>query len=136
LNQLGKAGRRWDLARHLRLHGSISVRDYMQQYGVGQKRAIAELRAFGCPLSSGTGRKQSDIYLDPTEDVIGDIQDSIGYTRGGFPFASREEIAGWIGADRDEADGHYPDWLRREPENDIGEPESSRNHRAAKRRKR
>jgi radical SAM protein with 4Fe4S-binding SPASM domain len=136
VNQLGKTGRRWDLTRHLRLHGSISVRDYMQQYGVGQKRAIAELRAFGCPLSSGTGRKQSDIYLDPTEDVIGDIQDSIGYTRAGFAFASREEIAGWIGADRDEADGHYPDWLRGQLDDDLGEPVSSRNHRTANRRKR
>ena len=58
-HQLGKAGRRWDLARHLRRHGSISVRDYMQQYGVGQKRAISELRAFGCRPASGTGRKQS-----------------------------------------------------------------------------
>ena len=126
VNQLGKTGRRWDLARHLRLHGSISVRDYMQQYGVGQKRAIAELRAFGCPLNSGTGRKQSDIYLDPTEDVVGDIQDSIGYTQASFPLASREEIAGSIGAARDEADGHYPEWLRREREDDFGDLESAR----------
>ncbi|MCY2990156.1 MAG: SPASM domain-containing protein [Planctomycetota bacterium] len=123
LNQLGKAGRRWDLERYLRSHGSISVRDYMQRYGVGQKRAIAELRAFGYFLVSGTGRKQSDLYQGSTEDVIGDIQDMIGCTTGGVPFASREEIAGWIGDERGEMDDHYPRWLRRQLEDDLGELE-------------
>ena len=112
LDQLGKAGRRGDLARYLPSRGSISVRDYMQRYGVGQKRATSELRAFGCPLASGTGRKQSDVYLDPTEDVIGDIQEAIGGTAGGVPFASRNEIAHWIGGEHGEADQHYPHWVR------------------------
>ena len=134
LNQLGKAGRRWDLARYLRSNGSISVREYMKRYGVGQKRAITELRAFGCFLASGTGRKQSDVYQGLTEDVIGDIQDAIGGTAGGVPFASRDEIARWIRGEGGKSNRHYPHWLRRQPDEDIGEPASPRTDRTRKRR--
>jgi hypothetical protein len=45
--------------------------------------------------------------------VIGDIQDLIGHTAGGAPFASREEIANWIGAEHGESDSDFPQWLRR-----------------------
>ena len=131
LEQLGKAGRRWDLARHLRRYGSISVRDYMQRYGVGQKRAIKELRAFGYLPASGAGRKRSDIYLDPTEDLIGGIQRDIGFTSGGFPFASREDIARWVREESDEADRRYPHWLRPQVCDGIGEPVSPRSGRTS-----
>jgi hypothetical protein len=118
---LGKAGRRWDLGKYLRSHGSISVRDYMRRYGVGQKRAVAELRAFGCLHTSGTGRKQTDVYLNRTEDVIADIQDMIGGTVGGVPFASRDEIARWLECGI-ETNDHYPKWLRRQFDQDVGKP--------------
>jgi radical SAM protein with 4Fe4S-binding SPASM domain len=112
VNQLGKAGRRWDIDRYLRSHGSISVGEYMQRYAVGQKRAISELRAFGYPLQSGTGRRQSDVYGNATEDLVGEVQQMIGFTSGGVPFAARDEVARWSGADSVAADGHYPHWLR------------------------
>jgi len=136
LEQLGKAGRRWDLARYLPQHGSISVRDYVQRYGVGQKRAIKELRASGCSLASGTGRKQSDIYEDPTADLNGDIQQIIGFTPGGVPFVSGDEVARWVAEDSDEADCHYPRWLRPQICDDTGSSVSPRSHRTSDRRKR
>lgn len=111
INQLGKLGRKWDIDRYLRLHHSISVREYMQRYGVGQKRAISELRNFGCFMESGTGRRQSDVYVTRTEDLIGEIQDMIGSTSGGVPFATREEVARWIGQEDVESFGNYPRWL-------------------------
>lgn len=112
VNQLGKAGRRWDIDRYLRRHGSITVREYMQRYGVGQKRAISELRAFRYRLQSGTGRRQSDVYGNGTGDLIGEIQQMIGGTSGGVAFATRDEVARWIKDESAEADVHYPRWLR------------------------
>lgn len=141
LNQLGKMGRRWDLTQYLRRNGSVSVRDYMQRYGVKQERAVKELRAFGCARasSSGTGPKQSDLYLDPTEDVIGEVQEFIGGTAGGVPFASREEIARWIGEEHGEADRQYPRWLRPRPDEEnvfVDEHASPRGGGRQKRRRR
>ena len=118
LDHMGKRGRRWDLTRYLRRRGEISVGQYMERYGVGQQRALKELRAFGCApaSSSGTGRKKSDVYLDPTEDMIEAIQYDIGCTPGGLPFVSREEVARWLNEEPEEADCYYPRWLRRPSE--------------------
>ena len=43
------------------------------------------------------------------EDLVGDIQSSIGYTSAGFPFASREQIECWI--HEPEQIAFYPEWL-------------------------
>ncbi|MHB8125286.1 MAG: radical SAM protein [Desulfitobacteriaceae bacterium] len=64
----------------------------------------------GCPapvLSQAKLRKYGKFELS---DTIADIQESIGFTEGGFPYATFEEIQGWL----EEEDGHgYPQWLIR-----------------------
>jgi hypothetical protein len=90
----------------------------MARYRVGQKRAVSELRRFpglilaapaggNKPKSSG-GRK-ADQYELVVEDVIGDIQDMIGYTSWGFPYATREQIADSLGLTS--SGMSYPGWL-------------------------
>lgn len=112
LTQLGKIGRGLDLAGYLRMHRVISVGEYMERYGVGQKTAIRELNACS-QASSRTGkavRKKKDVYEYVEGDIIRDIQDSIGYTSGGVPFASYEEIARWV---EDPAyTENYPQWIK------------------------
>jgi hypothetical protein len=100
-----------ELRRFLDHNGSITVAEYMERYDVGQKRAMAELRRFPELRleSGGTGRRRTDRYVPVIDDVIGDIQESIGTTSWGFPYAMREQIAEWIGATAETT--HYPRWL-------------------------
>lgn len=62
----------------------------------------------GCPepvLAPAKLRKYGKYELSGT---ILDIQESIGFTDGGFPYASFDEIQGWL----EEEDGYgYPKWL-------------------------
>lgn len=109
LTELGKTGRQVDFVNYLKECSEISVADYMERYGVGQKTAVSELR--NSQIShclTGKGRKIKDIYQDLLEDTIWDIQQSIGNTNAGFPYASYDEIAEWI-EEKDNED--YPKWL-------------------------
>jgi radical SAM protein with 4Fe4S-binding SPASM domain len=108
---LGKAGRRVDLEEYFQHHGEISVIQYMERYGVGQESAVRELKATKYLSKSdpkAIGRKMTDHYMLLEEDLVRDIQDTIGYTDGGFPYASREEIIDWLGL---EDNSDYPRWL-------------------------
>lgn len=112
IRELGKDGRVADFKQYIEGYGSITVGEYMERYGVGQRRAVAELKRFpelyrGDPKS--TGRRKIDRYEFIEDDIIAEIQDSIGYTSGGFPYASREEIAEWILDPSVTA--NYPQWL-------------------------
>lgn len=80
----------------------------MLRYGVGQTKAIKELRAEGLLTADGdNGRKKSSLYFAP--DTINEIIEMIGSTPGGVPFVSREEVAAWL-----EEDSHnYPAWIKR-----------------------
>ncbi|NLC45146.1 MAG: hypothetical protein GX783_12805, partial [Clostridiales bacterium] len=49
-----------------------------------------------------------DKYIDEYYDVIAEIQDDIGYTDAGFPYARRDEIEKWL---EDENDRGYPAWI-------------------------
>jgi radical SAM protein with 4Fe4S-binding SPASM domain len=111
LQALGRDGRVADLRRFLDHNGSTTVAEYMERYGVGPKRAMAELRRFPELRleSGGTGRRKTDRYVRVIDDVIGDIQESIGTTSWGFPYATREQIAERIGASAETT--HYPRWL-------------------------
>lgn len=112
LRSLGKSGRSIDLEKYCRRHSRISVAEYMERYGVGQESAIRELNAATYLEKSdlqATGRKKTDCYELVENDLIRDIQDSIGYTTGGFPYVTREQIEEWLEAE-DEAD--YPHWLQ------------------------
>jgi len=51
-----------------------------------------------------------DSYASFHEDVISDIQGSIGYTSAGFPLATYEQIAEWIEEPSD-VEG-YPLWTK------------------------
>jgi len=61
----------------------------------------------GCPaplLSPPEHQK----YVNKMDDIIWDIQESIGYTEGGAPYATFEQIKGWL----EEEDNYgYPKWL-------------------------
>ena len=112
LQSLGKDGRVADFKHYIKESFSITVGEYMERYGVGQRRAISELRRFpelhrSDPKS--TGRRKIDRYEFIEDDIIAETQDSIGCTSGGFPYASREEIAGWIFDPSVTA--NYPQWL-------------------------
>lgn len=108
LNQLGKIGRAMDLAEYIKDSGSISVAEYMERYEVGQRTAIKELNASPDVLnvSEKPARKKKDEFVSSHEDIIQDIQGSIGYTSGGFPYATSEEIEEWI------REPDYPAWIR------------------------
>jgi len=112
LTQIGKIGRSLDLIEYLEQHSTISVAEYMERYGVGQRKAIKELSASPHALST-TGkpaRKKKDTFEYVKDEIIQDIQDSIGYTSGGFPFASYEEISEWI--ETPSSLGDYPKWIK------------------------
>ncbi|MBA1334937.1 MAG: hypothetical protein HPY66_0558 [Firmicutes bacterium] len=47
-------------------------------------------------------------YAEDGYDVIADIQDVIGYTDAGFPYATREEIEKWLEEDNNR---NYPSWM-------------------------
>ncbi len=112
LTQLGKVGRGLDLAQYLKDCGTISVGEYMKRYGVGQRTAIKELNNSpnATSMSGKPAKKKTDNYTFFHEDVISDIQDSIGYTSAGFPLATYEQIAEWIEEPSD-VEG-YPLWIK------------------------
>lgn len=111
LKQLGKIGRRLDLPEHLQKYSVISVGEYMERYGVGQRTAIKELRTCGQAVSvtAKLARKKTDQYEYAGDNIIRDIQDSIGATSGGAPFATAEDIAQWV--EDPECPDNYPSWI-------------------------
>lgn len=113
LTQLGKIGRSLDLAKYLEKHYSISVGEYMDRYGVGQQKAIKELNSSRIAVSTTgkSARKKKDRYEYLKEDIVLDIQRSIGYTSGGFPYATYEQISEWI--EDPSYLNNYPAWIRR-----------------------
>jgi radical SAM protein with 4Fe4S-binding SPASM domain len=122
LSTLGPDGRVADLRRYLDSQHTISVAEYMDRYGVGQKRAVSELRRFpgliliereGSGKRKCTGRRKVDRYELPGHDLVGDIQELIGCTTAGFPYATQDEIEEWTGLTA--ARAGYPAWLN-EPE--------------------
>jgi radical SAM protein with 4Fe4S-binding SPASM domain len=117
---LGRDGRFADLQRYLDRHRTITVAQYTERYGVGEKRALAELkrtpglRPVPTDDSSTLPRRSKGPRRTPRRfdvpDEVGEIQALIGFTSGGFPYANREQIAGWIENDRPHKS--YPEWLR------------------------
>ncbi len=59
----------------------------------------------GCPENYYETEYPDDEY----DDIITDIQDMIGYTNAGFPYATHEEIEKWL---EEENDRGYPAWIR------------------------
>lgn len=98
LSQLGKIGRTVDYAEYAEGRISLGVKEYMERYKVGQKSAGKEIK------------KYRDTRRPSRNEIIFDIQDSIGYTAGGAPLATAEQIAKWIGLDSD-IEG-YPGWIK------------------------
>ena len=131
-NALGRNGRVADLRRYLDDRHTISVAEYMERYGVGQRRAVSELRRFpglaladakGDDMRKGAGARKTDRYELLDRDAVGRIQQMIGGTSAGFPYAAHEEIEEWIG--QRPTHPSYPAWLRKpEPSRaaEHGEP--------------
>lgn len=114
LNLLGKQGRKLDLVKHMKSAGSIRVKEYMERYGVGLKTAVKELNSsFLEKLDSGAkGNQKNDLYAKHEYNLIQAIQDVTGYTSGGLPFVSDEEVAAWLEEEQArEYRGDYPRWL-------------------------
>ncbi|MCK8825403.1 radical SAM/SPASM domain-containing protein [Fuchsiella alkaliacetigena] len=112
LKQLDSNGRKAEFKRYFEDQYSVSVKEYMERYGVGQKCAVKELRSISYLTKvdkKATGKKQKDRYYSIEEDSIEVVQGAIGYTSGGVPFAGQEEIRGWISEDDDRS---YPEWKR------------------------
>ncbi|MCK8826584.1 radical SAM protein [Natroniella acetigena] len=112
LKQLNKNERKAEFKRYFENQYSVSVKEYMERYGVGQKCAVKELRNIPYLTKvdkSATGKKQKDRYHSIEEDEIEVVQNVIGYTSGGVPFARQDEIRGWISEDDDHS---YPLWKR------------------------
>lgn len=112
LKQIGKYGRRAGLKEHFKNNYLISVADYMEDYGVGQKRAVKELKGTSWLVKadkSSTGRKKRDCYCTVEEDAVAGIQESIGHTNGGFPYATREQI---MESTKEDDDRSYPQWKK------------------------
>ncbi|MBD3376618.1 radical SAM protein [candidate division KSB1 bacterium] len=108
IRQLGKNGRRVDLQHYMKENYSIPVRSYMQRYGVGQSTAVKELNRSPdvVSMSGKRARRLDDEFLSAHVRNIVDIQDTIGYTSGGVPFMSYEEI------EQGQEDWDYPLWLQ------------------------
>jgi radical SAM protein with 4Fe4S-binding SPASM domain len=128
LTRLGRNGRVADLREYLRSSPTISVGEYMKRYGVGQKRAISELKRFPglVAVSSdddsnrkNVGKRKADRYELQVDDLIGDIQETIGYTSWGFPYATREQIADGLGLAP--SGSNYPAWLLQNAHNAVTE---------------
>jgi len=110
LTQIGKTGRAVDLAAHLRKAGSISVAEYMDRYGVGQRTALKELNAspHAVCTSDKPARKKMDSFISSHADTVRSIQDAIGSTPAGVPYAISEEIEEWLDESTD-----YPAWIQK-----------------------
>ena len=122
LSQLGKIGRSLDYAEYAEDRISLGVKEYMGRYKVGQKSAEKEIK------------KYRDTRRPSRNEIIFDIQDSIGYTSGGFPLATAEQIAKWIGLDSD-LEG-YPEWIKKNAkinkENVLVKPKKKKSKRRKK----
>lgn len=106
--ELGPIGRKLDFEDYLTEYDSISVEQYMLRYGVGQAKAIKEIRANGMRTDDGdNGRKKKSQYF--ATKVVDEIVDMIGSTSGGAPYVSREEVTAWLSEDRI----NYPAWLKK-----------------------
>jgi hypothetical protein len=101
--QMSKDVRFLDIKEYLKNEGGMTAWEYMERYGVGEKKAIRELNM----LTGMKNRSPRFRYTDHPDNIIPSIQESIGYTSGGAPFASYEQISEWI---NDEADD-YPGWI-------------------------
>jgi hypothetical protein len=98
-----------DVREYLKKAGGITAWEYMERYGVGEKKAIRELNM----IAGLTNRSPKFRYPDPREDIIASIQDSIGYTSGGVPFASYDQLLEGI----EEGIDDYPQWIYRDHDN-------------------
>lgn len=102
LQMLGKRGRMVDLEKHIEELVSISVGEYMERYGVGQETAVKELRNCSYLVKAdqeATGRKKVDCYAIREDNLVAEIQDSIGDTAGGAPFVTAGEVSSWLEED-------------------------------------
>ena len=114
LTCLGKVGRSLNLAKYLTNHYTISVDEYMNRYGVSQQKAIREINVSPYTVST-TGksvRKKKDTYHHIGQDIVSDIQESIGVTDDGFPLASYEQVSEWI--ENPSYLENYPGWIKQQ----------------------
>lgn len=107
--QMDKEGRFLDIKEYLKIEGGITAWEYMERYGVGEKKAIRELNM----LTGLTNRSPKFRYTDPRDDIIASIQDSIGHTSGGVPFTSYDQVSEWI----EEGTDDYPQWIYKDHDN-------------------
>lgn len=110
LHQLGKRGRALDLKEYLISNYCISVKEYMKRYGVGETQAFKELinspYVYKEELSHQKSKKNDSLICAHYYSLY-QIKGMIGFTSGGFPYTTIEEIAEGL---KDKND-NYPQWL-------------------------
>ncbi len=91
LKHYGQKNRMLDFSSFLQFRGQVTVGEYMERYGIGQKNAIKEMKKVGAiPVVRRTGRKKRDAYRS-TPNVF-------------YNFPQPDE---WSGYD----DSDYPEWI-------------------------
>ena len=114
LTQLGNIGRSLDLTEYLKNHHTISVKEYMDRYRVGQKKAIKELNVSPHTVST-TGksiRKKRDACQHIEENIVLEVQRIIGFTKARVPYVPYEQVSEWIESPAYLKD--YPEWIRQQ----------------------
>jgi len=114
LTQLGNIGRSLDLTEYLKNHHTISVKEYMDRYRVGQQKAIKELNVSPDAVST-TGksiRKKRDTCQHIEEDIVLEVQRIIGFTKAGVPYVPYKQVSEWIESRAYLKD--YPEWIRQQ----------------------
>ncbi|GAH88558.1 unnamed protein product, partial [marine sediment metagenome] len=66
-----------------------------------------------------SARKKIDTYQYIEQDIVSDVQESIGCTDAGFPYVSYEQVAEWIGDSSYLR--NYPEWIKQSKINEERE---------------
>ncbi len=109
LSKIGKIGRSLDLVEYLKSYNIISVEEYMDRYGVSQRRAIKELNASPYTLST-TGkpvRKKKDTYKQIPECI--ECHPFLEYLENYPEWIRLKTKDSWFQSKNKEGDGDYED---------------------------
>ena len=112
LRNMNSKERRAELKHYIADHDYITVEQYMERYGVGQKKSARELKNISWLVKkneSDTGWKKSSCYLSRQNWQSQEIEKIIGYNSSSVPRVPSEKIREIIKDDLE----FYPDWLKK-----------------------
>ncbi len=112
LRNMNSKERRAELKHYIADHDYITVEQYMERYGVGQKKSARELKNISWLVKkneSDTGWKKSSCFLSRENWQSQEIEKIIGYNSSSVPRVPSEKIREIIKDDLE----FYPDWLKK-----------------------